>query len=99
MHRRKALTLIGAAPLALLGACHYSPGHGPPAHAPAWGRRRKMTWDPALGVYAVVGMPGIYYSDPYYYRWLDGSWHHSKDLERWNVAPRRGLPPGLAKKY
>ncbi len=98
MQRRKALMLIGAAPLALLGGCAYGPGHGPPAHAPAWGRRRKMVWDPVLGVHTVVGMPGVYYSEPYYYRLYKGTWHLSRDLKRWEPANRRGVPPGLAKK-
>lgn len=98
MLRRTVLRLLGGAPIALLGACAYGPGLGPPPHAPAHGRRRNMVWDPTLGVYAVVGLPGIYYLEPYYYRWHDDRWLLSRDLDAWQPAPPRGLPPGLAKK-
>lgn len=98
IHRRKLLAGLTSLTLLSLGGCIYGPGHGPPAHAPAWGRREKMVWDPALGVYIVSGMPGVYYAEPYYYRWDGGGWHLSKDLKHWSPASKRGVPPGLAKK-
>jgi hypothetical protein len=98
MNRRKVLMMVCTAPIALIGACAYEPGYGPPPHAPAWGRRRKMVWDPVLGVYVVAGLPGLYYAEPFYYRRYDGHWQHSRDLDHWEPAPRRRLPPGLAKK-
>jgi hypothetical protein len=98
MRRRKVLSLIASSAVVLIAACQYGPGYGPPPHAPAHGRRRKMTWDPTLGVYVVVGMPGVYYLEPYYYRAYRGAWQRSQDLNRWHSAPKRRLPPGLAKK-
>lgn len=65
MNRRTVLMLIGTAPVAFVGACAYGPGYGPPPHAPAWGRRRKMVWDPLLGVYVVAGVPDTYYAEPF----------------------------------
>ena len=99
LRRRELVRLLGAAPLLALAACVNGPGNGPPAHAPAWGRRRKLDWDPVLGAYIVVGLPGVYYVDPYYYRFADGGWLRSDDLDHWRPAQGRGLPPGLAKKH
>ena len=42
-------------------------GHGPPAHAPAHGRRRRVVhgveliYDVGMGLYVVVGRPDHYY--------------------------------------
>jgi hypothetical protein len=99
IERRNVLASFGALSLLALSGCIYGPGHGPPAHAPAWGRRRKMVYDPVLGVHVVSGMAGVYYAAPYYYRWDGGTWHLSKDMKHWKTASPRGVPPGLAKKH
>ena len=58
------------------------PGYGPPPHAPAHGYRRKhhghdLVFDTDLGVYIVMGLPGLYFIDGLYYRVSSDGWHYS----------------------
>lgn len=105
------ITVLLSTVLVLTG-CHYhrpySPGrgYGPPPHAPAHGYRAKqhghdLVYDSSLGVYVVVGLPGVYYHDGLYYRYRDDHWYYSGDLDRdWrDYGGDRRLPPGLAKKH
>lgn len=77
-------------------------GNGPPAHAPAHGRRRKqirgveLVFDSSWGVYVVVGVVDHYYHDGYFYRLHGGLWEVSLCPDRdWAPAPNKSLPPGL----
>lgn len=79
---------------------------GPPAHAPAHGYRRKhrsghsLVFDAPLGVYAVVGLPGIYFHDGLFLRRRRGVWYSSGHPRKgWRRGGGRGLPRGLARKY
>ena len=82
---------------------------GPPPHAPAHGYRRKhqvehghghaeleLVFDSGLGVYVVVGLPGIYFHADHFYRQVDAGWqvslHHDSG---WVLASQRDVPPGL----
>jgi hypothetical protein len=78
------------------------PGHGPLAHAPAHGLRRKyvqgveLVFDAERGVYVVVGCVDHYYSDGYFFRFYGGVWevslYHDRD---WGPLGHKPLPPGL----
>lgn len=79
---------------------------GPPPHAPAHGYRRRhpsgvsLEFNAPLGVYAVVGLPGIYFSDGVFLRISDGVWYRSDNPRRgWRYARGYGVPPGLARRY
>jgi hypothetical protein len=82
-------------------------GNGPPAHAPAHGRRRKMppanvevVFDSDCGVYVVVGLEKHFWLDGHYYRFINGSWQVSVSIDSgWAAVGERALPPGLRKKY
>ena len=60
---------------------------GPPAHAPAHGYRHKhhsgpeLRFDSGLGVYIVVGHPGIYFYDGRFLRIHDRVWKVSATLD------------------
>jgi hypothetical protein len=80
---------------------------GPPPHAPAHGYRRKhasarheveLVFDSGLGVYVVVGFPGVYFHADHYFRYFGTSWQVSirPDAE-WSVAVQDDVPPGLRK--
>lgn len=81
---------------------------GPPPHAPAHGYRRKhqhahqdveLVFDSGLGVYVVVGFPGVYFHADYYFRYVDASWQISlRPDSGWAVASQDRVPPGLQKK-
>jgi hypothetical protein len=80
-------------------------GHGPPPHAPAHGYRRKqvhgveLVFDSQLGVYVVIGHPGHYYYDGYFYRLKGGVWEMSLKIEGgWGPKSAKPLPPGLRNK-
>ena len=79
-----------------------SVGHGPPPHAPAHGYRRKqvcgveVVFDTQLGVYVVVGYPGYYFYDGYFYRLTDDVWEMSLKFDGgWILTAEKPLPPGL----
>jgi hypothetical protein len=80
-------------------------GHGPPAHAPAHGYRRKhvdgleLVYDSTYGVYMIVGIPDHYYWDGHFYRIYGGIWEVSFRVDAdWAPATTVSLPPGLQKK-
>ncbi len=80
-------------------------GHGPPAHAPAHGYRRKqvsgveLVFDSGSGVYVVVGHPNHYYHDSYFYRQTGTMWEMSLKLDSgWLSVSGKPLPPGLQAK-
>lgn len=75
-------------------------GHGPPPHAPAHGYRAKqrghdLRFDSRLGVYLVVGLPGVYWSDGWFYRQVRDRWQRCDDGDgpwndaRWGDVPYR----------
>jgi len=74
---------------------------GPPAHAPAYGYRRKqiagfeLVFDVGLGVYVAVGVTDVYYRDGWFYRCRAGVWEISLQGATWEVAGIDRLPPGL----
>jgi hypothetical protein len=75
---------------------------GPPAHAPAYGYRRKqvagmeLVFDSSLGLYVVVGLSDHYYNDGYFYRLRGGLWEMSQKPDiGWKVVSESSLPPGL----
>jgi hypothetical protein len=83
-------------------------GGGPPPHAPAHGYRRKhrydghrdaeLVFDSGLGVYVVVGFPGVYFHLDHYFRYFGASWQVSiRPDAGWRVAPQDDVPPGLRK--
>ncbi len=79
-----------------------STGHGPPAHAPAHGYRRKhvhgmeLVFDSGRGVYVVVGLSDHYYHDGYFYRLRGSSWEMSlKPNSGWKVVSGKSLPMGF----
>jgi hypothetical protein len=84
-------------------------GNGPPPHAPAHGYRRKqqtdlgsvdLVFDSGLGVYVVVGWPDHYWYQDRYYRWVDGVWMASAQLDAgWLTCSSGKVPPGLVKKH
>ena len=81
------------------------PGNGPPAHAKAYGYRRKhvsgveLVFDSGKGVYVVVGLPDHYYHDGYFYRLRSGAWEMSlKPDTGWMAVSMTSLPPGLQAK-
>lgn len=83
------------------------PSHvpGPPAHAPAHGRRRKMAsenmvYDSDSKVYVVAGMDKHFWLDGQYYRFYDGHWELSVTIESgWEIIGDEKLPDGLRTKY
>jgi hypothetical protein len=79
-----------------------SQGHGPPAHAPAYGYRAKtpqgvnITFDTGIGVYVAVDVPGLYWLDERYYRNSATGWQVSAGFEGpWTVCASGDLPVGL----
>jgi hypothetical protein len=80
---------------------------GPPPWAPAHGYRHKhhdhgveLVFDTDLGVYIVVGHPGIYFRADAYYCLIDGEWRRGPRWNGpWGYAVVDDLPPGLRKKY
>jgi hypothetical protein len=81
--------------------------HGPPPHAPAHGHRRKhqrdnveLVFDTEIGVWLVVGHRHHYHDGQQYFRWADGRWMVSLQLDRgWAVIASRSVPPRLVAKH
>lgn len=102
-----SVLLFGATACVPLVPVAPKPQHGPPAHAPAHGHRKKMhghelSFDTGVGVYVVVGSPGLYVWDDFYWRLRDGIWLRAVAFDGpWLIVedPHRHLPPGLAKKH
>jgi hypothetical protein len=76
---------------------------GPPPHAPAHGYRHKhgdgieLVYDSEIGVYVVVGHSAHYHDGRHYFRWVDGEWMMSLQMDHgWIVASSRDVPPRLA---
>lgn len=83
----------------------YQPG-APPPHMPAHGYRHKhenqdLRYDAALGVYVLLDMPDYYYDAERYYRYRDGDWQYTQDLdnEHWRKADRHSVPERLYQHY
>ncbi len=113
MRAEGKMWVIGAclATLLLLALCDTAaakpPGRGPafragpPAHAPAYGLRRKqvcgfeLTFDVGLGVYVAVGVTDVYYHEGYFYRVRGGVWEISLRGDVWGPVVIEKLPPGL----
>lgn len=81
---------------------------GPPPHAPAHGRRARggghgeaeLRFDSGLGVYVVIGHPGIYVHDGWYLRFHSGRWLVSASLDGpWKMRRASWVPPGLRAKH
>ena len=52
----------------------------------------------ALGVYIVIGYPGCYFYDNYFYRYIDDAWRLSLRIDGpWIDVKGSELPPGLQK--
>lgn len=87
---------------------HRAPGHGhPPPHAPAHGHRRKhandgveLVFDGDLGVYVVVGRPGLYWHGDRYFVWRDGGWRVSARIDGvWVSVASQDVPVKLAARH
>jgi len=76
-------------------------GYGPPPHAPAHGYRAKqhgrdLEFDAHLGVYLVLGLPGVYWNDGWFYRRLRDRWQRCGDGDGpWHDARWGDIPIGL----
>lgn len=109
-----AVIFVTSGPLGCVVLRDHGPGPvvhapGPPPHAPAHGHRRKharghreaeLRFDSGLGVYVVIGHPGIYVHDGWYVRFDSGSWLVSASLEGpWKPRRSSWVPPGLREKH
>jgi hypothetical protein len=93
--KKLLLFAVMLTPFWISGCVHHhyhDPGYsrgGPPPHAPAHGYRHKqsnhdLVFDSGLGVYVVLGRPDYYFWDNRYYRYHDGHWQFSADVDgRW----------------
>lgn len=75
---------------------------GLPPHAPAHGHRRvhdrdaELRFDSRLGVYVVIGHPGLYVHDGWYLRFDGARWVVSASLDGpWETRRESWVPPGL----
>jgi hypothetical protein len=58
----------------------------------------ELVFDAGLGVYGVVGLPGVYFHRDHYFRIDAGAWQRAAAVEGpWAVVSTRKLPPGLHK--
>jgi hypothetical protein len=89
------------------GSHHHRPAArapGPPPHAPAHGYRHKhggrdLVFDSQLGVYAVVGLPDVWFSGGHYVRWYGGRWEIGVEMGGpWRVAQLDAVPYKLRAK-
>ncbi len=114
MESEHKLRLIGLSltVILLLSSCHTTGvrrvahrgpgiGHGPPAHAPAHGHRRKqvcgydLIYDHSCGLYVVVGFSDHYYHDGYFYRLHGDVWQVSLRATDWRPVAHEALPSAL----
>ena len=81
---------------------------GPPPHAPAHGYRHKhgddnvvLVYDSKLDVYVVSGHRDCYYTAGQYFRFVDGSWEWSVNINSgWKlVANYSDVPSSLCAKH
>lgn len=107
-----ALVLSGCVALATGGhhprseARSQPAGYGPPPHAPAHGYRHKyerglvLQFDSGIGVYLVLGHPGIYFYDGFYLRrHTAGHWLSSRHYTGpWKRRAAGDVPPRLEKR-
>tara|TARA_R110002050_G_scaffold268113_1_gene410090 strand:- start:144350 stop:145081 length:732 start_codon:yes stop_codon:yes gene_type:complete len=76
---------------------------GPPPHAPAHGYRHHhhshdMIYDSGIRAYILVGLPGYYYDDGFYFRYSNIGWQFSAYLnDGWRVTDERRVPKTLWK--
>ncbi len=74
---------------------------GPPPHAPAHGYRHKhrkhdMSYDSGVGAYVVIGKNEVYFDDNLYFRYRNGDWQASVNLDSgWNDADKHIVPSKL----
>lgn len=73
----------------------------PPPHAPAHGYRHKhrthdMSYDSGLAAYVVVGKNEVYFDDGLYFRYRDGAWQASVNLDNgWYDTNKKVVPNKL----
>lgn len=76
-------------------------GHGPPPHAPAHGYRAKvrgydLEFDGRRGVYFVIGLPGVYWHNGWFFRLHRDRWVRASDGRGpWHDARWGDVPIGL----
>lgn len=103
-----ALIAFGLAGCGTRGNVSYGDGghyhEGPPPHAPAHGYRAKhrhhdMHYDSRLGAYVVLGYDDHFYADNYFFRYRDGGWQFSLELDGhdWHRAYDKQVPSKLRK--
>ena len=74
---------------------------GPPPHAPAHGYRHKhhkheMNYDSGLGAYVVIGKSEVYFDDGLYFRYRNGDWQTSINLDSgWKSTSKNIVPTKL----
>lgn len=80
---------------------HHHYKSGPPPHAPAHGYRHKhhnhqMIYDSGIRAYIVVGWHDHYYDNGFYFRYRDGHWQISANLESgWKATHEHRVPKTL----
>jgi hypothetical protein len=101
------LGVIATAAILLLSSCSgaAAPGTtraGPHSQGRVYGNRHlygyDLTYDPALGVYVVVGLMDYYYEDGFFFRLRSGVWQVSLRADDWHAVTREMLPSGLKAK-
>ena len=76
---------------------------GPPPYAPAHGYRHHyhnhdMIYDSGIRAYILVGLPGYYYDDGFYFRYSNIGWQFSVRLnDGWRATDERRVPKTLWK--
>lgn len=94
------LATLSAAAAAFSTGCVTYADVGP---APAYGHRYHrqgvdLVFDDGLGVYVVVGAPGIYFWHDRYYRYRRGGWYVSPRYDRgWEPIRHHRLPKRLVR--
>ena len=99
-----ALTLPGCIIIDPFGPAYNGRGHakGPPAHAPAFGLRKKqiqgydLRLDERLGVFIVLGLTNTYFLDDNFFEFRDGRWFVAKNVKGpWKKAKKGRIPVAL----